>query len=243
MDYCPPVDVRFGDYLRAMITADLDLVPDDDWGYRAAIISSFGAEGIYGEGTAFMTEEALRWLPPAISVPLMHKLSFAETQFDGDPGRPATAAEMRRQAGVIGRLVAQPRLAPEFGLVSPKAEAFRTGEYNHPVVTSVRSARRVGPDMQVTFDTVAEVVQTRVPSVGGVTLPVLGGSTIMIGPRGEVRYVIRKRVDHEERMRQQAEYVNSSGFRFWESDGAAVTPRADGLRLMCTSGVTTERGR
>jgi len=103
-------------------------------------------------------------------------------------------------------------------------------------VQQLRSARRVGPDMHVSFDTVAEVVPTRVPSVGGVTLPVLGGSTIMIAPSGEVRYVIRKRVDHEERSRQHSEYVNSSGLRFWESDGAAVAPRADGLCLMCTSG-------
>ena len=36
IDYCPPVDVRFGEYLRAMITADHDLVPDDRWAYREA---------------------------------------------------------------------------------------------------------------------------------------------------------------------------------------------------------------
>jgi hypothetical protein len=29
LDYCPPVDINFGDYLRALITADIDLVPDD----------------------------------------------------------------------------------------------------------------------------------------------------------------------------------------------------------------------
>src|SRR6185437_7273650 len=28
LDYCPPVDLTFGDYLRAIITADHDLVPD-----------------------------------------------------------------------------------------------------------------------------------------------------------------------------------------------------------------------
>src|SRR5688500_1235900 len=34
VDYCPPVDLRFGEYLRALITADRDLVPDDPWHYR-----------------------------------------------------------------------------------------------------------------------------------------------------------------------------------------------------------------
>ncbi len=32
LDYCPPVDITFGDYLRAMITADMDLVPDGRFG-------------------------------------------------------------------------------------------------------------------------------------------------------------------------------------------------------------------
>jgi len=30
LDYCPPVGITFGEYLRALITADYDLVPDDD---------------------------------------------------------------------------------------------------------------------------------------------------------------------------------------------------------------------
>src|SRR5262249_3346012 len=34
LDYCPPVDITFGEYLRALVTADGDLVSDDPWGYR-----------------------------------------------------------------------------------------------------------------------------------------------------------------------------------------------------------------
>ena len=30
LDYCPPIDITFGDYLRALITADLDIAPDDE---------------------------------------------------------------------------------------------------------------------------------------------------------------------------------------------------------------------
>ena len=31
VDYCPPVDLTLGEYLRAIVTADFDLVPDDPW--------------------------------------------------------------------------------------------------------------------------------------------------------------------------------------------------------------------
>ena len=47
LDYCPPVDITFGEYLRALITADTDLVPNDKLGYRIAFIEAFRNRGIY----------------------------------------------------------------------------------------------------------------------------------------------------------------------------------------------------
>ena len=41
LDYLPPVDVTFGEYLRALITADFDLVADDRYNYRVAFIDAF----------------------------------------------------------------------------------------------------------------------------------------------------------------------------------------------------------
>src|SRR5690606_25131330 len=38
LDYCPPTDITFGEYLRAIITADYDLVADDDLNYRVAFV-------------------------------------------------------------------------------------------------------------------------------------------------------------------------------------------------------------
>lgn len=59
LDYCPPVDINFGDYLRAIITADIDMVPDDENGYRVAFIEAFQKRGIYPQGVKSMSEEAL----------------------------------------------------------------------------------------------------------------------------------------------------------------------------------------
>jgi hypothetical protein len=64
LDYCPAVDVHFGDYLRALITADADLVPDDDKHYRLAFVEAFRRRGIYPRDVRSLSEESLVWRAP-----------------------------------------------------------------------------------------------------------------------------------------------------------------------------------
>ncbi len=47
LDYLPPVDVTFFEYLRAVITADFDLVSDDKHNYRVAFVEAFRRRAIY----------------------------------------------------------------------------------------------------------------------------------------------------------------------------------------------------
>jgi hypothetical protein len=64
LDYCPPVDITFGEFLRAVITADYDTYPVDRDGYRIALIESFRRHGIYPSGVRSLSEENLFWQPP-----------------------------------------------------------------------------------------------------------------------------------------------------------------------------------
>lgn len=66
LDYCPPVDVDFGDYLRALITADADLVTDDRLNYRLAVIEAFRRRGIYPRDVTNLSEESLLWHAPDV---------------------------------------------------------------------------------------------------------------------------------------------------------------------------------
>jgi len=59
LDYCQPVDITFGDYLRAIITADTEVFPTDKYNYRIALIDAFRQWGIFPEGTISMSESAL----------------------------------------------------------------------------------------------------------------------------------------------------------------------------------------
>jgi hypothetical protein len=61
LDYCPPVDIDFGDYLRALITADRDVVKDDSRGYRLAFIDAFRQYGIYPLHLKTLSDESLAW--------------------------------------------------------------------------------------------------------------------------------------------------------------------------------------
>jgi hypothetical protein len=61
LDYCPPVDLTFGDYLRAIISADSDLVADDNRDYRLAFIDAFRKRGIYPEAIRTLSVESLRF--------------------------------------------------------------------------------------------------------------------------------------------------------------------------------------
>jgi hypothetical protein len=65
LDYLPPVDVTFGEFLRAVITADQDVVPDDDRHYRLAFIDAFGQRGIYPGDLECLAEDTLRWQAPS----------------------------------------------------------------------------------------------------------------------------------------------------------------------------------
>lgn len=66
LDYLPPVDVTFGEFLRAVITADQDIVVDDDRHYRLAFVDAFQRRGIYPSSVECLAEDSLRWLSPAI---------------------------------------------------------------------------------------------------------------------------------------------------------------------------------
>jgi hypothetical protein len=212
IDYCPPFDLRFGEYLRAVITADFDLVQDDPFGYREAIIDSFARRRIYADDVADLAEASLLWRPPDIKMEPIRALHFKELRFAGDPGRAADEAELRRQAEALAAYVMQPDRAHAFGCALPGDVGLKGDHVDPAVVGSIRSLRRVGPDRQVTFDIVAEVTQRRwCRQSSGTLIEVFGGSTVILGPDGRVRYVIRKRVTDPRRIQAQADYLDGKG--------------------------------
>jgi hypothetical protein len=235
IDYCPPTDIQLGEFLRAVITADRDLVPDDPWGYREAWIRAFRRRYIYPEGVENLSEDALLWRPPDKKIPPIKELCYARLKFDGDPARPVNARELQRQAGALGRIVVRPEFSKAFGLARCGDKELKSDVVDLPVVQSIRSTRRVGPDGQVVFDLVAEVTQRRLVRGQGWDgeLEFYGGSTVIIDPKGMIRYVISKSVVSEQRLERQQTFVTNRGKELWNlAAGGVSKPKLKLFKLL-----------
>jgi len=64
LDYCPSVDITFGDYLRAIITSDYDAIPVDQYNYRVAFVEAFRRYGIFPANIGTLSTETLLWPKP-----------------------------------------------------------------------------------------------------------------------------------------------------------------------------------
>jgi subtilisin family serine protease/quinol monooxygenase YgiN len=82
LDYVPPIDITFGEYLRAIVTADRDMVPDDHLHYRVIFSESFHAWGIYPVDVRTVSPESLCWDPPEPGSPCAQFLLPSSLRMD-----------------------------------------------------------------------------------------------------------------------------------------------------------------
>jgi hypothetical protein len=234
IDYCPPVDITFGEFLRAVITADTDLVPSDPWAYREAWLDSFAARGIYPERVEQLTEDAVVWKPAVKDVGRIAPLSFAHLRFSGDPAHPMPAAEVKRQARKLANVICSRSNLEVFGLAAPDDPRLRGDHVEEPRIESIRASRRIGPSGQIAFDLIAEVVQTRYTRVAGKKPFVFhGGATLVIDPDGNIRYAIIKKILSEDRLPRQAQFVETPGMkRYWGLTEGCLAPVPNALQLV-----------
>ena len=206
-EYLPPIDVTFGDYLRALVTSDRDLYPEDKYGTRDALIESFRVRGIFPDGVISLAEESLVWPAPKPGQPLsklersvigdlmlqafFYEDSEADTSPGDDPdgGPPLVSAGASSMVtpGAYTALVAYGmREAANLGL-DPALEVSVQGL--HPTF-------RIASSGQVRVDIIAQFVQERKPPeadrarFGGLRL--YAGTTVIFDQQGNVRYVIAK---------------------------------------------------
>jgi hypothetical protein len=240
LDYCPPFDITFGDYLRALITADQDLVPDDPRRYRVAIIEAFRRCGIYPSSVRTLSTESLCWSPILNDLQTKTVGGWIRDLEDwGEDFRSTVAWNLRadrhdiykasqQDAASIHEFIFQrdfdPSLAKAMGLAikGNLAKHIRKEEKTgipRTRIFSVRPSRRIGPDGQNESDLVMEIIQTReVPfdesDPDGPIFKFRGGCTLLINREShEVRWCIVKSIFDEERLKREREFrADVSGF-------------------------------
>ncbi len=242
-EYLPPVDVTFGDYLRAIVTADYETVISDDRGLRASMVEAFRLRGVKLDGVPSLGEESVRWprRDPGLRLdfaPLDEALGVSARAFDRGPHRKTRVVESegtRKKQGEWAKSLEKwgADNAAALGL-DPKLE---------PRVEGFHTVFRVSPGGQLVVELVAQLVQEDKakrddPAFGGV--PALGGCTVIADAGGNVRYVLTKPLS-EERLAVQADFVA----RCDEQDG--MLPWADEaysrLRMKARSFARLHRGR
>ncbi|MDP9219278.1 MAG: hypothetical protein M3P23_01920, partial [Actinomycetota bacterium] len=70
-DFLPVVDVTFGDVVRAIVTADRALYPEDAGRLRATLVECLRLRGIYPPRISSLADEALSWPKPSLAEPLV----------------------------------------------------------------------------------------------------------------------------------------------------------------------------
>jgi hypothetical protein len=203
VDYCPPMDLTFGEFLRAVVTADWVTVPDDPHHYREALVLAFRRYGITVPGVPDLSEEALLWKKPKEVLPAIEDLAFARLAQRFDPGWFVELKERERRAEALGRYVTAGRHAA-FGLVPPARDG--DVKYDPPVVESIRTLRRLSPDGDVNFHIVAEVTQRAKKGRRWY----LGGSTVVIDGDGCIRFVIGKGVGNWKRHDRSDHFLDAA---------------------------------
>jgi hypothetical protein len=245
LDYCPPASIELGEYLRAMVTADAVLAPVDHFGLREALIDAFRVRAIVPRYVLSLTEESLLWGPPQRSLPDLAELSFANTQFDGGPGRPLTPENRRCQAQALGRWLQHPDALAEAGLVKvgdPRL-AKQGVSVSIPSIDALEVTSSASPEGDLHFHTVAVVTQrvTVAPKGKAEGFEFQAGGTLLFDTDGQLKMAIRKSALGEGRIQRRrdffAEVSRVVAARSRSAEGASDAPPSrwivrDGVRVL-----------
>jgi hypothetical protein len=198
LDYCPPTDLTFSDYLSALLTIDREVVPDDSaYGYRKSLLKNFNDYGIQQAGE---TDVDGTWKRCDV------ELIYSRNHYDS----------MLRDPEEVFRFVWENR------------KTLKIDEDSYIEVQSVRPSIRVGPDGFVLHETVAEYIQILTLQADelkrklGIIPPkridpqrrvrIFGGGALIFDEYGQLKYQIANRIENTKWQQARLDYLAETGF-------------------------------
>ncbi len=196
IDYCPPVDFEFADFLDAILLADEETVPDDPHGYRTTLRARFGEFGIRPRA----------WPQPPTTVPL-----------DSYNYRDFNYVALRSEPEEVSRFIWQNadvlEIDPSYYLkVEDVLPSARVGPDGFFVVESVADYVQ---QLEATFGDLRRLAPD---AFGGVQLAedtpvkIWGGGTLVFDQFARVKYHLCKRIGDWDRQARRLRYLVSRGF-------------------------------
>lgn len=240
-DYLPPLDVTFGDYLRALITADTELFAEDELGLRGAVIDAFARRGIYPRNVRSLAEESLLWNlapghapvgPQDDSSPDAAPDPCIPERLDIDPTLLLTV--LRRAASQISSVpyTHRPVAAYDGAGFGERESHARIARFLHAYAKrnayalSLDPARRIHvhgfhPVFRISnrgrllIELVVQFLQADYSTVGRYGgIPLRGGCTVIARTGGAVRYVITKPLPSPDLLPEEYERGRERAQRF-----------------------------
>ncbi len=204
LDYCPVVDITYGDFLSALLTADYEVLPTDGkYEYRKALREQFA-----------------RWhIQPA-----SHRRGLPADVRPPEAGmweRPEETEKLNYDCVHHESLQRDPEEVFRFIWENRKVLGISDRPYTR--VISVRPCQRIAPDGFALRETVCEYRQIhelpasrlyaelRVKRPAGIEgdapVRVYGGGVLVFNEFGRLKYHIRSRVENQERQQRRLNYL------------------------------------
>jgi hypothetical protein len=199
LDYAPPVNLEFCDFLSAILTSDREINPNDSkYKFRETLRKSFVSYGIEPRSPGTEGNPGV-WLRPA------GRISNDRIRFES----------LQRDPDEVFRFIWGNR----------KTLGFYEQAYSR--VLSVRPCLRIGPDGFMLRETVAEYIQilelqaSELARLGIATPPdmpkdqeikLTGGAALVFDEYGKLKFHIANPLNDSERQSQRIEYLWSYGY-------------------------------
>lgn len=229
LDYCPPLEINFGDYLRALVTADYDLVPDDDHNYRIALIESFRRRGIFPSGIKSLSEESLRYESIEMDNHIKHPVGIITKVLREFNNSLSYITDRREIFYTIKKMKAELHHRFEIKFESPAFEKLTgikfldtmngeigsEGGFPKFEVHSMQRARRVGPEgitinQVIVTLTQRRTIQSNLVPAAEKPYTFRGGCTLIFDlDTLKLRYVIKKAIDDDDRLKDQLAFKDA----------------------------------
>jgi hypothetical protein len=205
IDYCPPVEFEFEDFLAAVLVSDAEVSPDDEHGYRPSLTESFarfGIEPAIGQPSATGAAGAR---------PSYRNYSYAALRSDPDEA----FRFMWDNAGLIDLAT---RYYTHIDNVRPSVRVGPNGfvvaewlvDYVQELIVSRAELEKLARQRMPSFRAPAKIPEDT-------KVKIWGGGTLVFDEFGGLKYHQVKRLDDWDRQQRRLEFLVRQGM--WDTRG------------------------